>query len=145
MSIFDNSEVKDVVNQNITTTHHYDIANNTDTDNNGAASVNMNNDYIKSISANLLNTNDDNTNEYIFTRDATGTVVGVVSTLKVPRNEIVHVETRHAITGVVFHRELRFKKDVEKYFTSSWIPHPDFPRAHRDEDENTTTHYTILE
>ena len=144
MNILHKSEVHDHVKK-ITTTHCYNNANNTDTDTNGAMSVNMNNDYINCLSAKFPNIDDNNTNDYIFTRDATGTVVGVVSSLNVPRNEIVYVETRHAITGIVFHRELRFKKDVEKYFTSSWVPHPDFPSAHRDEDENTTTHYTIFE
>ena len=82
--------------------------------------------------------------DYIYTRDMTGTVVGVSSTFNVPRHQIVLVETRHAFTGVVYHRELRFKNDVSKFFTSTWDPHPDFPSAHRDIDENTTTHYRVF-
>ena len=80
----------------------------------------------------------------VFTRDCTGTVVGVSSSLNIPRNQLVLVETRHARTGTIFHWELRFKNDVSKFFTSTWEPHPDFASAHRDDDENTTTHYTYL-
>jgi hypothetical protein len=83
--------------------------------------------------------------DYIYTRDSTGTVVGISTTFNVPRHQLVYVETRHAISGVVFHSELRFKKDVEKYFTHTWEPHPDYPHVHFDRDENTTTHFLVLE
>jgi len=82
--------------------------------------------------------------EHVYTRDCTGTVVRVSSALNIPMSQLVVVETRHASTGAIFHCELRFKNDVSKFFTSTWDPNPDFPSAHRDDDENTTTQYTFL-
>jgi hypothetical protein len=88
---------------------------------------------------------DDISADHIYTRDTTGTVVGVSTTFNVHRKQLVYVETRHAISGLLLHSELRFKKDVEMFFTCHWQPNPDFPHAHFDRDENTTTHYRLLE
>ena len=84
---------------------------------------------------------------YVYTRDSpgAGTIIGVSLVSLVHRENLVYVETRHAIFGIVLHSEVQFKKDVQKFFTSSWHPHPDFPHAHYDIDENTTTHYFRIE
>jgi hypothetical protein len=82
--------------------------------------------------------------EHVYSRDSTGTVVRVSNSNNIPMNQLFLVLTRQSSTGVVLHRELRLKKDVYKFFTSTWDPHPDFPSTHQDEDENTTTHYTSL-
>lgn len=82
--------------------------------------------------------------EYVYSRDSTGTVVRVSNSNNIPINQLFLVLTRQSSTGIVLHRELRLKKDVHKFFTSNWDPHPDFPITIRDEDENTTTHYISL-
>ena len=101
-------------------------------------------DYIHCLSAMFPNSDDDPV-EHIYTKDHNGRVVGVETSFKVPRNEIVHVETRNATTGEVLHAEVRYKKDVDKYFTKDGDPNPDFPEAHHNTDDNETYHYRVLQ
>ena len=65
--------------------------------------------------------------EYLYTRNSSGRVVSVDTRFKVPRDQIVCVETRDAMSGEVLESIFRFKKDIAAYFTEVGKPHPPYP------------------